>query len=315
MARNYFVPKRVRNAFPEAQDVIWRLEAAIIGLLLAVFRILPLQTSLKFGGILFATFGPYTPRADKVRMNLRVVHPNKSAAQIKQLSKAIFRHLGTAMAELVRMDKIWQERDQRIEFKIHRGARIPTPDKRIVFVTAHCSAWQLTTLIAPHYGLTVPLIYAPEENPYVDRKLVALRNAFGSPMVSRDGGIRVLMRALDQGHSIGLTMDTRMDAGELLPFFGEQALTNTAPARLALRYDCEFLPVRAERLPNACFRIHIYPAIKPRNPDVPRADQARDMSRQVNAMFETWIQDAPGEWLCFKRRWPKAIYARYDTED
>lgn len=308
MARNYFVPKRVRKAFPEAQDLIWRLEAAIIGLLLGAFRLLPLRTSLKFGGALFAQFGPRTPRADKVRMNLCVAHPGKSSAQIKQLTRAVFKHLGTAMAELVHIKKIWRERDQRIEFKVYPGATVPVPGKRFVFVTAHCSAWQLTTLIAPYYGLTIPLIYAPEENPYVDRKLVALRNGFGSPMVSRDGGIRVLMRALDQGHSIGLTMDTRMDAGELLPFFGEQALTNTAPARLALRYDCELVPVEAERLPDARFRIHIYPAIKPRDANAPTAEQARDMSLQVNATFESWIRKSPGEWLCFKRRWPKQVY-------
>jgi len=265
---------------------------------------------MRFGSAAFALFGPHSPRAAKIRQNLRLAFPHKSEEKIDQTMRGVYRHLGTAMAELVRLNKIWRERDQRLEFHLCPGAIKPTPQRKTVFVTAHCGAWQLTPLVAPHYGLTVPLIYAPEENPYVDRKLAKLRKAFGSPLVSRDGGIRVLMRALDKGHSIGLTMDTRMDSGEALPFFGELALTNTAPARLALRYGCDVVPVLAQRRPNARYKINIFAPIVPRDPSADADEQARDITRQINALFETWISDMPDQWLCMKRRWPKEAYRR-----
>lgn len=308
MARYYFLPGYLRKIVPLSRNVIWRAEACMVGLFLGGLRLLPLPAAMRVGGGLFAVLGPHSRRADKVRANLTLAFADKSPAQIERLTRASFRHLGVAMGELARMDKIWREHDKRLEFVVGPGAQTPSPGRVTVFVTAHCGAWQLTTLVGPYYGVTIPVIYAPEENPYVDRKLAALRRAFGSPLVSRDGGIRVLMRALDKGQSIGMTLDTRMDAGEALPFFGHDAFTNTAAARLALRYGCDLVPARAERLPGARYRISLCTPIRPRDPDADVAAQARDMTRQVNNLFEDWIRDEPGEWLCLKRRWPKVAY-------
>lgn len=308
MARYYFLPRNFRKVAPVLRDAIWRVESWVVGLFLCIFRLLPLRAAMRVGGGLFAVLGPHTRRTSKVRANLTLAFPDKSPQEIEQLTRRSFHHLGVAMSELARMDQIWRERDRRLEFVVHPGAQIPSPDRVTVFVTAHCEAWQLTTLIGPYYGLTIPVIYAPEENPYVDRKLASLRRAFGSPLVSRDGGIRVLMRALDKGHSIGMTLDTRMDAGESLPFFGHEAQTNTAAARLALRYDCDLVPVRAERLPGARYRISLCTPIRPRDPDAAVPTKARDMTCQVNSLFEGWIKEEPGQWLCLKRRWPKEAY-------
>lgn len=293
---------------PVSQNFIWRVESWVVGFFLAIVRILPLRAAMRTGGALFAALGPYSRRAGKVRANLAIAFPNKSSQELTRLTRESFRHFGLAMGELARMHQIWRERDERLEFVVLPGAYKPSPDRITVFVTAHCGAWQMTTLVAPNYGLTVPLIYAPEENPYVDRKMAKLRKAFGTPMVSRDGGIRVLLRALDKGQSIGMTVDTRMDAGESIPFFGQEAPTNTAPARLALRYNCDLVPTRAERLPDARYRVSLFPPIVPRNHDDNVAAQARDMTHQINALFEDWITDEPGEWLCLKRRWPKQAY-------
>ena len=311
MARSYFLPRRWQHSAHLPQQLVWRVEYAVIASLINCFRWLPLALATRIAGAAFALFGPFSPRADKVRRNLMVAFPEAGGARLDRLTRASFRHLGIAVAELAALDQIWRERDKRITFVLEPGAVEPSAQSRTVFVTAHLGAWQLTPLIGPQYGLTVPIIYAPEDNPFVDRKLNALRRAFGGPLVSRDGGIRVLMRALYAGQSIGLTVDTRMDAGEPVPFFGHDAPTNTAPARLALRYDCDLVPVLAERLPGAHYRVRIYPAVRPTDTDAGTAGQARDMSKQLNGLFEAWIKAMPDQWLCMKRRWPKAVYQRF----
>ena len=83
--------------------------------------------------------------------------------------------------------------------------------------------------------------------------------------------------------------------------------TNTVPARLALRFDCELVPTRAERLPGGRFRITLYPPVRPDDPNASAAAQARDMTTKLNALFEDWIRATPGEWLCLARRWPKDV--------
>ncbi len=311
MSSFYFLPRGRRHPSPRVKHLLWRLEAVLIGGGLSVFRCLPPRLSAWFAGRLCARFGVFMPRASKARANLGVAFPQAEPEHIRRLTRATFAHLGVAMSELARLDRIWRDHARRIEFVIKPGAAIPDPARRTVFVTAHLGAWQLTPLIGPYYGLDIPIIYAPEKNPYVDRRLAQLRAAFGARLVPRNGGLRVLMRALEAGQSIGLTVDTRLDSGEDLPFFGEDAPTNTAPARLALRYHCDLVPVRAERLPGARYRVSIHPPIAPRNTQAADSARARDMTAQLNALFEDWIRATPGQWLCLKRRWPKPVHARF----
>jgi KDO2-lipid IV(A) lauroyltransferase len=81
-------------------------------------------------------------------------------------------------------------------------------------------------------------------------------------------------------------------------------LTTVTPARLAIRYGCELIPIRVQRLGGARFRVTFYPPIAP--PENTADDQlkARAMTGEINALFEQWITEQPDEWLCTKRRWP-----------
>lgn len=311
MPRFYFSPNRSHEVPAWQRQPIWLAEGLTIGAVMTLFQRLPLGAALAAGRTLGGVMARFSPRLDKVRGNLRVVFPDASEDELEATTQASFRNVGVAMAELANLGRIWRQRKRRIEFCVLPGAATPTASTRAVFVTAHLGAWQLTPLIGRQYGFTVPVIYAPEQNPHVDRQLNRLRAAFDSPLVSRDGGIRMLMRSLDDGDSIGLTVDTRLDSGEPVMFFGEEAMTNTAPARLALRYDCDLVPVIAERLPGGRFRINIHPAICASEAATTRNERALDMSRQINVLFESWIARYPDQWLCLKRRWPKAVYRRH----
>lgn len=308
MARFYFSQRNSNKVAPWVSRVIWGLEAvAIIGLI-RLLRCLPLRASFALGGAIGAVLRRFSPRVDKVRHNLRVVFPNACRERVERVTRASFANVGVAMAELANLDRLWRERDTRIEFRLLPGARQPEPARPMVFVTAHIGPWQLTPLIGRHYGVTLPVIYAPEQNPYVDRELNRLREAFANPLVSRDGGMRMLMRSLDRGECIGLTVDTRLESGEAVPFFGHPAMTNTAPARLALRYDCDLVPVIAERLPGGRFRVNVHAPIRAATTASDRNAKALDMTRQINQLFETLIVRHPDQWLCLRRRWPKNVY-------
>lgn len=310
MPRFYFSGNRSQEVPGWLRQPIWLAEAACIGALLILLRWLPLSGSFALGRRVGGLLARFSPRVEKVRCNLRVVFPEASEDALDATTWASFRNVGLAMAELANLNRIWAQRAKRIEFCELPGSVTPSPNTPTVFVTAHLGAWQLTPLLGRQYNFVVPTIYAPEQNPYVERQLRRLRRAFGSPLVSRDGGIRALMRSLDRGECIGMTVDTRLDNGEPVPFFGEDAMTNTAPSRLALRYGCNLVPVIAERLPGARFRINVHPPIVARTQAGTPAEQARDMSAQVNALFEDWIAACPDQWLCLKRRWPKQVYQR-----
>ena len=121
--------------------------------------------------------------------------------------------------------------------------------------------------------------------------------------------MRVLMRELNKGRSIGLVMGQRVDSGTPLPFFGIPKLTTLIPARLAVRFECELVPVRAQRLEGARFKITFYPPVQPDDGTAGEVETAKQMTLKVNAMLEQWILEAPEDWICTKRRWPKDAHS------
>jgi Kdo2-lipid IVA lauroyltransferase/acyltransferase len=115
-----------------------------------------------------------------------------------------------------------------------------------------------------------------------------------------------LIREVADGRSLGWIVDQRHDRGELLPFFGLPAATATMPALLALRLNCDLVPARVERLRGCRFRITIYERLSPAGLEhLPHQEAARELTCRLNALFELWIRERPGQWLCFKRRWGK----------
>jgi lauroyl/myristoyl acyltransferase len=152
--------------------------------------------------------------------------------------------------------------------------------------------------------LTISVIYTPEPNPWLHGFFLSLRRAFGGPMVPSAGGARELLHELAAGRSVGAAFDTRVDQGEMVPFFGTPTPTSTLPALLAQR-GYPLVPIRAVRLPNARFRIEVLAPLVPADPDLPRKERILDMTHRLNLIFEDWIREYPGEWICMKRRWFK----------
>ena len=77
-------------------------------------------------------------------------------------------------------------------------------------------------------------------------------------------------------------------------------------AGLALRTGAALVAARAERLPHARYRITVYDPLASPNPDAPVKEQAAAMTEMVYRYFEAWITEYPEQWICLKRRWPKA---------
>jgi len=306
MPAYYFLPKKLMDRFPAAQKAAWWFEGAVFRGFAASMGLLSPQRCAVILRSIFTVFGPLTGKAGKVSKNLSYVVPDVDGETRKKLTRRVMGNLGVATAELIHVDTIWHERAQRIEFVADSATEaILRAGKPIVFVSAHVGAWQLTNLIGAHYGLPISIIYARESNPYLADFFYKLRQGFRVKLVQSTGGIKELLRELQQGNSVGLACDTRMDAGEMIPFFGVPTPTNTVPARLALKLGCPLIPVRAERLKPGRFRITVLPPVSEPDSELSARDQANAMTETVNHIFEEWILDDPGQWMGLKRRWPR----------
>ena len=307
MAKNYLLPKGLVNRFNWVQTPIWLVEAAAFYMLLGFAKALPFPVVATIFGRILGSFGYRNAQKRRVvRRNVSVVLPQASERERETVVRRIFRVTGLAAAELFLLGRIWRRRAHYLEFSIHPDARdIIARKEAIIFATAHVGAWQLCNLIGREHELAISVIYTQEANPWLHRFFLARRRAFGGPMVPSAGGARTFLRELAAGNSVGAAFDTRIDQGEMVPFFNIPTPTSTLPAMLAMR-GYTLLPIRTVRLPNWRFLIEVEAPLSPRNPQAPRAEQIIDLTHQLNQRFEAWISEYPDQWLCMKRRWPKA---------
>ncbi len=306
MAEHLLLPKRLARAFPRLGVLAQRMESGFLRALVGLLRILPIACSFALARGCMRILGPLTPLWDKVSRNHAIAFPELGASSRRALRRQTFSHLGDAIAELVLAPDLYAPEDERIEW-IADPSLLDTlaAGRPMVMVTGHVGAWQLTNMVSRHWGIPLTSLYAEESNPGLAELMLELRNGLGCRWLPSAGGIRTLLEELRAGHSVGLACDTRMDQGEPVQFFGHAVLSNTVPARLALRLGAPLVPVLAERLPGQRYRISLQAPVTA--PDTARSasEQALEMTAAMMVRFETWVRDTPAEWMCLSRRFTK----------
>lgn len=278
---------------------------ALIGLM----RVLPMQMAAAVTHWVFRTVAPVLPFATKIRENMRVAFPQKDAREIAALARRASGNLGLAVVDLVLSDRIWADRERRLELVVEAGTDISSyRDRPVVIASGHVGAWQVGSFVGALSGINFTTLYAPEENPYLHDYFFRLRDKLPCNFVPRDGGMRALASALKEGRAAGMVCDTRKGSSESLNFFGRPTPANTLAARLALRYKTKLFPVRTQRLPGMRFRITVYSAVEPDDVDASPAEQASQMTQKLLNHFEAWIREEPDQWMCFGRRWDHEVY-------
>jgi len=303
----YFIPKRLARKAPFLVTLAQGLEAAGFRFIFWLMRKLSVERARRLSAFAFGLVGPHGDKAKKAKDNLGIAFPEATEAWREQTMRQIFRSLGDSAAELIKLEQIWAERDSRIDFVVDPKAHDLMKDKKAaIFVTAHVGPWQVAPLVTKYYDLAINTLYAPESNAVLAELMHGLRHFLGERLISTEAGLRPMIKELNAGNSINMAMDTRPDSGKMVPFFGREALTSTAAAGLALRTGAALIPARAERLPAGRYRITVYEPLTSPDPDVPQKDQVLALTARINGHFEDWIREYPGQWICLKRRWPKA---------
>jgi len=175
----------------------------------------------------------------------------------------------------------------------------------VVFLTPHLGCFEVTAQAlaqryGPRYGpLTV--LYRPARQPWLARLMARARNRPGLHTAPTSlAGVRQMLRALRQGHAVGLLPDQVPPEGMGLwaPFFGREAYTMTLSARLAQQTGAVLLLLWGERLPfGRGFRLHFRELARPLATELDAA------LVQINQEMERLIRECPQQYL-----WG---YARY----
>jgi Kdo2-lipid IVA lauroyltransferase/acyltransferase len=311
MAR-FYVASALYDRLPRSPAVdraAWWLEAALPRALWWLSRALPTDAASAVGGLLGGAIGPRLRKQRVILRNLEIALPDVDDRARRKIAREIWAEAGRVIAEFALLDRICgSEAADRLEIVLgHDLAPARTGARPAMFVTAHLSNSELAVTAATRNGVPLSIVSTPQSNPLVQAALERFRRVLGCRYLPSRGGLRQLIREVADGRSLGWITDQRHDRGELLPFFGVGAATATMPALLALRLNCDLVPARVERLHGCRFRITTYAPLSPAGLEhLPQQEAARELTRRLNTLFEQWIYECPGQWLCFKRRWRKA---------
>ena len=301
--------RKIARERPFLQRLLWRLDFALVWTLIRIFGLLPVDLSSSLGARVGGLIGPMMKRKTAIfEENFRIAFPEKSPREIRELARAAWRSAGRVLGEYPHLSAFVDgSRDERLEIVIRNPETTFCESGRpAVIVGAHHSNWELNALAISRLGIPSACLYSPPVNPWLDRMLLESRAALDCELLPRDNSTRLLVRALNTGRTVAMVMDRRVDEGQPVPLFGRDKPTTIVPARLALKFNCDLIPVQMERLEGARFRVTFHRPVLPTNPDDCMTDQAVDMIRQVHLLFETWIHESPAEWFCSKRIWPKS---------
>ena len=282
-----------------------RLQAWGAALCFGVFALLPLNCASTLGGVLARHIGPCLGISNRARRNLRCALPELSDDEIATVVAGMWDNLGRVVAEYPHLRKIDAfEPGGRVEIRgLEYINRAVATGRRMIFFSGHLANWEIAALAAVQCGLSVAQIYRAANNPLVDRMIARFRGDRAEFIPKGAVAARHAIAALRSGAHLTLLADQKMNDGIPVPFFGRPAMTAPALADLALRFDCDVLPARVERLDGARFRLTVFPPLPVTRSGEPHADAAALMA-QVNATLEAWIRDRPEQWLWVHRRWP-----------
>jgi KDO2-lipid IV(A) lauroyltransferase len=281
-------------------------EGLFARLAFAFFRLLPLDAASALGGTLARAIGPRLGISKRARVNLRRAMPDLSEAEITRIVRGMWDNLGRVVAEYPHLDafKVYEPGGRVTVEGVREVIAARGTETRFIFFSAHFGNWEIATLAATQAGFDVLAIYRAPNNPFVDELINEARGVSGGELVPKgSAAARRAVSALAEGKHICMLVDQKMNDGIPVPFFGRDAMTTPALARLALRYNCVVLPCRVERVRGATFRLVADPPIPlPRTGDI-QADITTLMTA-VNATVEGWIRQRPEQWFWLHRRWP-----------
>jgi KDO2-lipid IV(A) lauroyltransferase len=276
---------------------------------LALLRTLPPDKALGFADRFARRLGPWFGRHRTAIDNLRRAYPEKTAGEIEAIASDMWGNMARLAVEYIFIEQLFDfvpDSDAAGRVTVtgrETFDRIAEEKKPHILFTGHIGNFEMLPICAAAYGLEMTALFRPPNNPYIAKYIFKTREqAMGELLASKRGAALALARILERGGNIGLLVDQKFSGGIRTTFFGQPCETSPLLPKLARQYDCEVYPAHSIRLPGGRFHLTIQDKL-----ELPRDETgAIDVDRTaqlLNDVVESWVREAPGQWMWFHKRW------------
>jgi Kdo2-lipid IVA lauroyltransferase/acyltransferase len=198
----------------------------------------------------------------------------------------------------------WIEELVELDPSVERLDEVLAGGRGALIFTAHLGNWELLAARLRRRGHLGAVVGRRHPRSPGSAWLPRVRRGYGLETLAQDAPPRRALEVLRRGEILGVLTDLevrRLD-GEFVPFFGQPALTMSAPAALARAARLPLLPVRCVATGPRSYRLSVDPPLE-LDPGLPRNQARSELLERMNLTFERWIRETPEQWAWHQHRW------------
>lgn len=205
--------------------------------------------------------------------------------------------------ELFLLPRILKDKALDIHFKGVRAVEkaFKEEGRGVVLAISHIGAWEYLSLFSILAGREWSVIVKNIKNPYLNKKITALRKQLGIHPIPKNASIKRIFESLKKNHGVAILVDQWAGPeGIWEEFFGQKTSTTSMPARIHLRHGTPLFFAACSRKALFKYEIEFIELCK----DVPAKEvNERGLTRRINQFLERLILHNPKQWSWGHRRW------------
>lgn len=226
-----------------------------------------------------------------------------SPAERARIARESYQQFASTM-----LDLLWSPRLTAANFRqlielegFDEFARTVGPTGPCIVAACHYGNFEWFSLASGYVGLPGTIISQEFKNPRLDPIFNRLRQQSGHQMVSREGAIVRLYKALRRGGRVAILVDLALHPRQptvAIDCFGMKMPVTFAHVWLHRRTGLPIVPVHQEPLPGGRCRIVIHPRL-----EIPSGATDQEIAQLCWNEFEPVVRQNPSPWLWMYKCW------------
>jgi len=244
-------------------------------------------------------------RKKTVEDNLKLVFPEKSESERKQITKEFFHHLCDMILEAIKSMNISVE-DMKARFKFTNIEVIQDYEKRqksIALMCAHYGSWEWIFILQAYTSHLTFAIYKKLNNVYFDKLVRKIRARYDSYLITTKESINVLVENKKKGLITinGFAADQspkKEKAYHWNTFMGIEVPVHTGAEMLAKKLDMPVVFFSVKRIKRGFYETTFQTLA-----EHPNEFKDYEITDQFLKLVENQIHEAPQYYLWTHKRW------------
>ena len=274
--------------------------------ILYLISILPFRILYAFSDFLYLIiYRVFGYRKKVVHDNLKLVYPDKSEKELKQITKLFYHHLCDMMVESIKSITISAE-TMRAHFtfkNIELIKELEAKNRSIVLMCAHYGSWEWIFILQTYVSHKGYAVYKKLSNPYFDKLFKRVRAKYNSHLITTKQTIPTLIKSKQNGELTinGFVSDQSPRLSKTHhwgSFMGIEIPVFTGAEMLAKKLDMSVVFFKVKRLKRGYYETTF--ELVAENPmEYPDYEITEDFLKRV----EKQIHEAPQYYLWTHKRW------------